>query len=279
MAPPRPARGRPEHPLLGAAVALAAGRRTAVHGPPLAAVAPWLADHAVLGAVLLPGSLFVELALYAGAQTGCELVQELALEAPLVLDERRAVQLQVVLGEPEDSGCRSIDVYARPEPAAGDGLEVEETWTRHAAGLLAPAPAHADGELAQREELAVLAAAAWPPRDAEPVEVEGVYERLAELGLDCGAAFQGLRAIWRRGEEVFAEVALAEEQCSQASVSRCTQRCSKRPCTGWWRRAPSGTSPRAACGWRLAGAGSSCTRAARRRCACASRRPARTRCR
>ena len=55
------------HPLLGAAVALAdtdgvaaspAGCRSTTH--------PWLADHAVLGTVLLPGTALVELALAAG---------------------------------------------------------------------------------------------------------------------------------------------------------------------------------------------------------------------
>ncbi|MEV4068125.1 polyketide synthase dehydratase domain-containing protein, partial [Nonomuraea dietziae] len=54
-------------------------------------------------------------------------------------------------------------------------------------------------------------ASVWPPSGAEPVEVEGGYERLAERGYEYGPAFQGLRAVWRRGEELFAEVALPEE--------------------------------------------------------------------
>ncbi|WP_344056690.1 SpnB-like Rossmann fold domain-containing protein, partial [Sphaerisporangium rubeum] len=46
----------------------------------------------------------------------------------------------------------------------------------------------------------------WPPPDAEVVELDGVYERLAGLGYVYGPVFQGLRAVWRRGEELFAEV-------------------------------------------------------------------------
>ena len=33
---------------------------------------PWLADHTVMGGVLVPGTALVELALYAGGQVGCE---------------------------------------------------------------------------------------------------------------------------------------------------------------------------------------------------------------
>ena len=52
---------------------------------------PWLADHAVLGGVLLPGTAFLELALHAGERVGCAVVRELTLEAPLLLREQGAV--------------------------------------------------------------------------------------------------------------------------------------------------------------------------------------------
>ena len=52
---------------------------------------PWLADHAVAGTVLLPGTAFLELALRAGEEVGAETVEELTLQAPLVLPEQGAV--------------------------------------------------------------------------------------------------------------------------------------------------------------------------------------------
>ncbi|MEV4921006.1 type I polyketide synthase, partial [Streptomyces tirandamycinicus] len=52
--------------------------------------------------------------------------------------------------------------------------------------------------------------AVWPPHDARPVDVSDCYAGLAESGFVYGPAFRGLRAAWRRGEEVFAEVALPE---------------------------------------------------------------------
>ena len=50
----------------------------------------------------------------------------------------------------------------------------------------------------------------WPPVGAVEADVEGVYEGLAGAGLEYGPVFRGLRGVWRRGEEVFAEVALGE---------------------------------------------------------------------
>ena len=69
------------------------------------------------------------------------------------------------------------------------------------------------------------------PRGGPPVEVEGLYERLAGLGFDYGPAFQGLGAAWRYGEEIYAEVALAEEPGRGRALSASTRRCSTPPCT------------------------------------------------
>jgi pimaricinolide synthase PimS1 len=190
-----------EHPLLGAAVAVAGEEDAWLFTGRLSMDAqPWLADHAVLDAVLLPGSAFVELALRAAAEVGLETIEELALEAPLVLPERGAVQLQMTLGGPDEDGRREVAVYGR---APG-----EEEWTRHAGGVVGSAAAGgADAELA----------AEWPPPDAEPVEVEFVYDRLAEAGLGYGPAFQGLRAAWRRGDEILCEVALGDSEALEAA--------------------------------------------------------------
>ncbi|MFQ6856379.1 polyketide synthase dehydratase domain-containing protein, partial [Streptomyces sp. 35M1] len=37
-----------------------------------------------------------------------------------------------------------------------------------------------------------------------------VYDRLADQGLSYGPLFQGLRSVWRQGDDVYAEVALPE---------------------------------------------------------------------
>ena len=76
-----------------------------------------------------PAPAFVELALAAGEQIGCPVVDELTLEAPLVLPEQGSLELQVVVGE-RRGAARSASAPAR----AGDD---DAPWVRHAAGVLA----------------------------------------------------------------------------------------------------------------------------------------------
>ncbi|MYR42066.1 type I polyketide synthase, partial [Streptomyces sp. SID5910] len=163
----------------------------------------WLADHAVLGAVLLPGTAFVELALHAGGRVGCTRLDDLVLEAPLVLPESGAVQIQVVVGGADDSGRRPVNVYARLE--SGDP---DQPWTRHAGAVLTPSPTETARPVSDEPGV-------WPPAGAEALDVEGLYERFALGGLTYGRVFQGVRAAWRRGDEVFADIELPEEHADQ----------------------------------------------------------------
>jgi acyl carrier protein len=153
---------------------------------------PWLADHAVAGVVVLPGAGFVELAIRAGDEVGCVVVEELMLGTPLVISGAGAVHLQVVVGAATESGRRAISVYSRAD-------QPDSQWLLHAEGVLGPdAPAPA-------ADLSV-----WPPPGAAPVEVSDAYQRLAARGYHYGPAFQGLQAMWRRGTEVFAEITVPE---------------------------------------------------------------------
>jgi NAD(P)-dependent dehydrogenase (short-subunit alcohol dehydrogenase family)/acyl carrier protein len=43
-----------------------------------------------------------------------------------------------------------------------------------------------------------------------------MYDRLAAAGLAYGTSFQGLRAVWRRGDDLFAEIELPESAASEA---------------------------------------------------------------
>ncbi len=175
------------HPLLGAAVELADTAGTLFTSRLSRRSHPWLAEHAVSGAVLVPGTALLELALRAGDETGYDRVDELTLAAPLPLPEHGGVQVQVSVADTDDTGRRTLTVHSRP-----DG---EHTWRLHATGLLGTGSAPAE-------------VGAWPPADAEPVDVEGCYEHFADLGFDYGPIFQGLRAAWRAGDTTFAEVAL-----------------------------------------------------------------------
>jgi acyl transferase domain-containing protein len=204
-----------EHPLLGAAVGLAQEGGCLFTGRLARSAPPWLGDHAVIGVVLLPGTAFLELALYAAARVGCETVQELTLQAPLLLPQQGAVQVQLLVGEPDESGRRSLGIFSRIEQSAQDGARSEESWTRNASGVLA-AGERSGTDSPVAAQLSAFAEETWPPADAERIEVEDLYDRLAGRGFDYGPAFQGLRAAWSRGGEVYAEVALEEDQRAEA---------------------------------------------------------------
>ncbi len=164
---------------------------------------PWLADHRVLGSILLPGTAFLELAFSAGDRLGCDRLDELTLEAPLILPDRGGAWLRVAVGPADEAGRHPVTVHSRPEGERADEPFVGE-WTRHATGVLATAGRDDAGELP--------GVPSWPPADAVAVDVSGLYEALAEAGYGYGPAFQGLRAAWRKDGEVFAEVVLADEQ-------------------------------------------------------------------
>jgi acyl transferase domain-containing protein/NADPH:quinone reductase-like Zn-dependent oxidoreductase/acyl carrier protein len=179
------------HPLLGAAVTVAAAEQVVLTGQVSLATHPWLADHRVGDAVLFPGTGFLELAVRAGDEAGCATVTDLTLLVPLVLTGQDTVVVQVAVGAPDDTGRRSVDIHSHP----ADSTE----WTHHATGVLAePATPAADP-------------VAWPPAGAEPVDLTGFYPGLAGRGLGYGPIFQGLRAAWRDGDTVLAEVALPEQ--------------------------------------------------------------------
>ncbi|WP_415925357.1 SDR family NAD(P)-dependent oxidoreductase [Streptomyces sp. ME19-01-6] len=201
-----------DHPLLTAATRPAGADSAVLSGRLTLAAQPWLADHAVLGSVLLPGTAFVELALAAGREFGCGHLAELTLQTPLTLGGTAGVTLQVQIAEADASGARTVTVHSRPDDATGrDGTDGPAEWTRHAAATLTPdtAPAPAEpGPLG----------GTWPPPGASAIEVGDFYDTLFERGYEYGPAFQGLRAVWRRGDDVFAEVALADDTTAEGFV-------------------------------------------------------------
>ncbi|MEU1056971.1 SDR family NAD(P)-dependent oxidoreductase, partial [Streptomyces sp. NPDC005876] len=145
---------------------------------------PWLAEHTVHGVAVVPGAAFLEMAVRAGDEVGCGAVEELLIETPLVLAEGSGVRLQVAVGAADGSGRRRLAVHSRRQGATD--------WTRHATGTLAGRPDAAPG----------IDLSVWPPAGAVPVEVD--------------PAVPGLRAAWRRGEDVFVEAEVGEEERDDA---------------------------------------------------------------
>jgi acyl transferase domain-containing protein len=65
--------------------------------------------------------------------------------------------------------------------------------------------------------LEALAEQAWPPQGAKELDTTHFYDRLAEADANYGPVFQGLRRAWAVGDEIYAEIALEEEQHGEAA--------------------------------------------------------------
>ncbi|MFJ7212994.1 SDR family NAD(P)-dependent oxidoreductase [Amycolatopsis sp. NPDC098790] len=176
-----------DHPFVTTVTALADSATTVFTGRLDPDRLPWLAEHAVGDTVLLPGTAFLDLALWAGDQVGAPRVADLTIESPLALPD--AVTIQLTVDAPDQSGHRPVRMYSQAE---------DTSWTRHATGVLT-AETYASGE-----------AVPWPPADAEPIAVADLYDKLNGLGYHYGPAFGGLQSAFRAGTDLYAEVALPE---------------------------------------------------------------------
>ncbi|MFF5720924.1 type I polyketide synthase [Streptomyces buecherae] len=194
--------GRAEHPLLGASVALADSEGFLLTGRLSVRTHPWLADHQVAGRVVVPGTGLLELVMHAGGQAGSGMVEELTLQAPLVLPADGDVIVQVSVGGPDEDGRRSVSVHSRSDgdPAAAEG------WVHHAAGVLG-----------REREAETFDLSQWPPTGATEVDLSDLYPRLTQGGVEYGPAFRGLRKVWRADGEVCAEVSLPETMADEAA--------------------------------------------------------------
>ena len=186
------------HPLLGTVVELPVSGGLLLTGRLSLAAQPWLADHVVAGRVVVPGAALVEMAIRAGDGTGSARLAEMIIQVPMVLPERRGIQVRISVGAPDEHGDRDLAVHSRPEDGTGP-------WISHVTGVLAPAGAPEPADVDAAAELL-----AWPPSGTVVEDLSGLYPALARIGLPYGPAFQGVRRAWRRGEEIFVEVGLGE---------------------------------------------------------------------
>ncbi|OFA33978.1 type I polyketide synthase [Streptomyces fradiae] len=199
-----------DHPFLRGGLPLADSGERVFAGRLAGSEHDWLTDHAVSGVTLLPGTAFVEFALHAGAATGCGRLEELSVEAPLVLPAAGGVRVQMRVSAADESGRRRVAIHSAPEAAvhsAAEGGDSAGVWTRHGEGTLVPdpEPTPPDADWAR----------AWPPA-GERVEPAELYERFGALGYEYGEAFAGVRAVWRQPDALLAEVLLPDRASTGA---------------------------------------------------------------
>nr|WP_312871073.1 type I polyketide synthase [Streptomyces lonarensis] len=167
----------------------------------------WIPEHAITGALILPGAAYVDLLLHTAEHVDCAGIDELTHHMFLAVPEHGAVQLRVLIAPADESGRRPLTVHSRPEEAPS-----RSEWTLHASGWLADRPRNADTPATVANTVAddALSGAVWPPAGAEPVDMDEFYRRIADAGLDYGPRFRGLRAAWQDGDTTYGELALPE---------------------------------------------------------------------
>ncbi|HRI69317.1 MAG TPA: type I polyketide synthase, partial [Polyangium sp.] len=190
----------PAHPLVSAAISLAADDSYLFTSRLSLQSHPWLGDHVVFDNVLVPGAALLELAFAAARHVDLEYLDDMTLEAPLVVPQKGAVRVQVLIGPPNERSQRAITVFSRDENASE-----QSPWTRNATATFTPGTSRPTFDFGE-----------WPPPDATPIDLEDFYSRLALSGIDYGPEFQGLQKAWKRGLDWYVEAALSEELARDA---------------------------------------------------------------
>ncbi|MFI7666739.1 SDR family NAD(P)-dependent oxidoreductase [Nocardia sp. NPDC049526] len=146
---------------------------------------PWLRDHVVAGAVVLPGAAYLDAAMSAIAlRTGRDTfgLESVEFISPLVVDEHDVPVVRIGVEE----STHRFTIQSRP---AGGGV-----WALNAHGRLIEADTDAT-----TVDIA-------PAAHSAEVAVEELYESMAEHGLRYGPAFRLLNQVWVGADSVVAHL-------------------------------------------------------------------------
>ena len=140
----------------------------------------FLADHRVLGSVLLSGTTYLEMASEAAAAalgTNEFTLNDFLIQSPLVLKEgeERTIQIAVKAGAPT-----TVEIYS---------LQDDQTWAQHAVGSVMLTTT-TDRLLPDVEFDAVR------ERITQEVSVDDLYHQAFERGLEFGPSFRSLNHLW-----------------------------------------------------------------------------------
>ncbi|SHN29467.1 type I polyketide synthase, partial [Actinacidiphila paucisporea] len=183
------------HPLLEAGLTLA-GSESAVFTSRLTTRGlPWLADHRVGGAVLVPGTALLDALVHAGETLAAPVVEELTISAPVVVPDGGGIDLQLHVAEPVD-GRRTVRLLTRTGTGAG------REWAENATGVLVADPGDSP---TSDSPLTGTDLVQWPPAGALPLDLAGLYDRLT---VDYGPAFRAVESAWTRDGRVYAQLRL-----------------------------------------------------------------------
>ncbi|MDC3985913.1 type I polyketide synthase [Polyangium jinanense] len=199
-AAPRSSRAAGEHPLLGVPFASSLHPEERLwEQPAILDAAPWLVEHRLGGEAILPGGVYLEMALAAGAALygvdGFELVG-VRFERMLALP---CGALQVAIAR--EAGRATVAIACRAEGA--------EAWTRHAVAELHVAP--------RTRQPCETTPTEIQARCAGVVDAAEHYARFEQLGVAYGPRLRSVERIWVGDGEAIGLVRMPPELLGEAA--------------------------------------------------------------
>jgi acyl transferase domain-containing protein len=177
---------------------------------------PYLRDHMVQGAVVLPNAAYLEMVLASAAEAfgeGPVVFFEMENKQVLVPAKSETPQVQVVLS-PAEEGRYSFAVYSGQRTGGGKEKPTGN-WTLHVSGKLLYRPAgETVGTEAPFNIQDVLA------RCTEEVSGSDFYRMQAERGNQWGPCFQGIERLWLGDGEALSLVRVPKALESDTALYR-----------------------------------------------------------
>ncbi|MDZ8033647.1 type I polyketide synthase [Nostoc sp. DedSLP04] len=189
------------HPLLGERLQLAGRSKEIFFESIISASSPaYLADHRIFEQVIVPGAAYLEMAIAAGAnifQSDCIVLENVAMEQPLILAAQPEKIMQVVLHPLESQGYR-FEICSR-DPKKENA---ENPWTVHATGTVLP------GEIGSVPKTIDLTN--WLSH-GNKIDPQAFYQRSQEQGISFGVCFHSLQQLGCKAGLGYAQIELPKE--------------------------------------------------------------------
>ncbi|MDC0707023.1 amino acid adenylation domain-containing protein [Stigmatella sp. ncwal1] len=173
---------------------------------------PFIDDHRVNGAVVLPATVYMELAQAAAAElfgAGCHTVEGLLIQEALVLQDEAERALQLVL-TPRGEGEFAFQLFSTQGGPAEP--QRETSWMLHTSGTIRKSQKGASPP----KPLSLEGLLSWC---AQTVPVNALYESFEARGITYGATFRGIERLQVGRGEALGWIQLPEELDSEAALA------------------------------------------------------------
>jgi acyl transferase domain-containing protein/NADPH:quinone reductase-like Zn-dependent oxidoreductase/acyl carrier protein len=157
---------------------------------------PFLSDHRIFGAIVVPATEYVEMALAASAQifgsVPCS-IDDVAIQAVLIVPAGKSQMVQLIVSN-VTADSAAFQIVSRADNV--------DQWTLHTSGVIHTGAVQSSGSLAEARA-----------RCQDEVSADDFYQHLRLCGVEFGPRFQSVRRLWRNTSqgEVVAHVIAADD--------------------------------------------------------------------